>query len=207
MSNAMVNAVISFFNYVILAIGAQNIIFTRGLGLSSGLRIITNPRKDTLLFCTSLTFFQLVNSVMCYYVLPLVQKSPAAPYARFLTPVVIVVCCAFSFIVVIFLLGVLTSKKKFKKIVYSLTSASINSAIVGTIIMSAGRGFNLLETVGFALGSSIGYFLAMMLISEGERKIRHDLVPANFKGLPITLIYISVLALAVYGLTGNAMAL
>ncbi|MBQ3587609.1 MAG: NADH:ubiquinone oxidoreductase, subunit RnfA [Oscillospiraceae bacterium] len=207
MSNSLINALTAFFNYAVLAVGAQNVIFTRGLGLSNGLRIISNPRKDTLLFCISLTFFQLVNSVLCYYTIPFIYATPLAGYARFITPVVIVACCAFSYIVAVFLLSVLTNKKTFKKMVYSLTSASINSAIVGTIILSTGRGFNLVETVGFALGSSIGYFLAMMLISEGERKIRHDLVPQNFQGLPVTLIYISVLALAIYGLTGNAMVL
>ena len=108
---------------------------------------------------------------------------------------------------VVLVLGFTLKRSAFKKIIYSLTSASINSAIVGTIILSLGRGFNFVETIGFGLGSSIGYLLAMMLISEGERKINHDLVPQNFRGLPITLIYISVLALAIFGLTGNTMAL
>ena len=78
---------------------------------------------------------------------------------------------------------------------------------MGTIIFTTTLGLTLVETVGFAFGSSIGYMLAMLLIIEGERKIRHDLVPANFRGLPITLIYISVLALAVYALTGHRVAL
>ncbi|MBR5521501.1 MAG: NADH:ubiquinone oxidoreductase, subunit RnfA [Oscillospiraceae bacterium] len=207
MSNTMVNAIITFFNYAVLAIGAQNVIFTRGLGLSNGLRMMNDPRKDTVYFCVSLTFFQLINSVLVYFVLPLIQGTPLAAYSRFITPVVIVICCAVSYIVVVFLLGIIIKKKTFKKIIYSLTGASINSAIVGTIILSVGRGFNLVETVGFALGSSVGYFLAMVLISEGDRKIRHDLVPQNFQGLPVRIIYISVLALAIYGLTGNSIAL
>lgn len=207
MSNAMVDAIFTFFNYVVLAIGAQNVIFTRGLGLSNGLRMINDPRKDTLYFCASLTGFQLINSILVYFILPLIQQSPLAPYSRFITPVVIVICCAVTYILVVFILGATIERKIFKKIIFSLTGASINSAIVGTIILSAGRGFNLLETIGFALGSSIGYFLAMLLITEGDRKIRHDLVPQNFQGLPVTLIYISVLALAIYGLTGNSMAL
>ncbi len=205
--NQVLNSILTFFAYSVLAIGAQNVIFTRGLGLSSGLRMINDPRKDTLYFCGALTFFQIVNSVLVYFISPVINRSFLSEYSRFITPVLIVVCCALSYMIVVFGLSMTIKKSTFRKIIHSLTGASINSAIVGTIIMSAGRGFNLLETVGFALGSSIGYFLAMMLISEGERKIRHDLVPENFKGLPITLIYISVLALAVYGLTGNAMAL
>ena len=207
MSNAMMNAVFTFFNYAVLAIGAQNVIFTRGLGISNGLRMIKNPRKDTVYFCVSLISFQLINSLLVYFILPLVQKTPLAAWSRFITPVVIVICCAVSYIFVVTVLRMFTGRKFFKKLIFSLTGASINSAIVGTIVLSVGRGFNLVETVGFALGSSVGYFLAMLLIAESERKIRHDLVPQNFQGLPVTLIYISVLALAIYGLTGNAMAL
>ena len=203
----LMNNLVSFFAYSILAIGAQNVIFSRGLGLSTGLRMINDPRKDTLYFCAALTFFQIVDSVLVYFVTPLIYKSQLADYARFITPVVIVLCCAISYILVVFGMGMFLKKSTFKKIIHSLTSASINSAIVGTIILTLSRGMNLLETIGFGFGSSIGYLLAMLLISEGERKIRHDLVPENFKGLPVTIIYISVLALAIYGLTGHTMAL
>ncbi len=205
--NSTVNAIITFFSYAVLAIGAQNVIFTRGLGLSNGLRMISDPRKDTIYFCTALTFFQIINSVLAYFRVPLIYKTPLEPYARFITPVVIVIGCAISYVVVVLVLGTVLKKSNFKKIIHSLTTASINSAIVGTIILSLGQGFTLLETVGFAVGSSIGYFLAMLLISEGERKINHDLVPHNFQGLPVQLIYISVLALAIYGLTGHTIAL
>lgn len=205
--NQLLNSIFTFFSYSVLAIGAQNVIFTRGLGLSTGLRMINDPRKDTLYFCGALTAFQLINSVLAYFIIPFVYASPLTDYARFITPVVIVVCCAISFITVVFVLSVSLKRSTFKRIIHSLTGASINSAIVGTIILTLGRGFNFIETIGFATGSSIGYLLAMLLISEGERKIRHDLVPENFRGLPITLIYISVLALAIYGLTGNTMVL
>ena len=201
------NSLMPFFTYSIIAIGAQNVIFSRGLGLSTGLRMINDPRKDTLYFCGALTFFQVLNSVMAYFAVPLIYKSPLADYARFITPVVIVACCAVSYIFVVVLLSIIIKKSTFKKIIHSLTTASINSAIVGTIILSLSGGFNLMETIGFGFGSSIGYLLAMILISEGERKIRHELVPENFRGLPVTIIYISVLALAVYGLTGHTMAL
>ena len=205
--NAMLRVLPSFFAYSIIAIGAQNAIFTRGLGLSQGLRMINDPKKDTMLFCTSLMVFQLLNSILAYFVLPLISKTSLKDYVRFATPVVIVICCALTFVLVVLFLSVMVKKSTFKRVIFSLTSASINSAIVGTIILSSSQGFTFLETIGFALGSSIGYLLAMLLVDEGERKIRHDLVPASFQGLPVTLIYIAVLALAAYGLTGHSIAL
>ena len=205
--NQVLNSILTFFAYSVLAIGAQNVIFTRGLGLSSGLRMINDPRKDTLYFCGALTFFQIINSVLVYFISPVINRSFLSEYSRFITPVLIVVCCALSYMIVVFGLSMTIKKSTFRKIIHSLTGASINSAIVGTIILTLSSGFDLIETIGFAFGSSIGYFLAMLLISEGERKLRHDLIPENFRGLPVTLIYISVLALAVYGLTGHSMAL
>ena len=85
-------------------------------------------------------------------------------------------------------------------------SASINSAIVGTVILTVYQGLDFGESIAFALGSSVGYFLALVLISEGERKIAHDRVHEAFRGLPITLIYISILALGIYGLIGRMIA-
>lgn len=205
--SSMVNAIMSFFSYSVLAIGAQNVIFTRGLGLSSGLRMINDPKKDTMYFCAFLTLFQMINSLLVYFLRPLIGFTPFARYTRFVTPVLIVACCTVSYILVVFVLSIAVQKSTFKRMIYSITSASINSAIVGTIIFTTTLGLTLAETIGFAFGSSVGYMLAMLLIIEGERKIRHDLVPANFRGLPITLIYISVLALAVYALTGHRVAL
>lgn len=203
----MFNAITTFFTYVFIAIGTQNVIFTRGLGLSNGLRIINDPNKDTVYFCLSFSLFQIINSIIAYFILPVLYKTNLKPYARFISPVIIVACCAITFMVVIFFLSMIVTKERFKRLIFSLTSASINSAIVGTIILTTTRGFNFWETLGFAVGSSIGYFLAMILIGEGNRKIRHDLVPEHFRGLPITLIYISVLTLAIYGLVGHALPL
>ncbi len=203
---AVIDAVIQFFSYSLLAIGAQNVIFSRALGLSNGLRVLQDKRKDLVYFCISLTVFQLLNSLIAYFALPPLYSSPLREYARFITPVVIVVGSALSYIIVVTVLGAVLGRETFRSLIYSLTGSAINTAIVGTIIYSFNRGFNFAQTMGFALGSSVGYFFAMILIGEGQRKIHDDLVPESFRGLPVTLVYISVLALAVYALTGHSLA-
>ena len=42
---------------------------------------------------------------------------------------------------------------------------------------------------------------------EGHRKIDRRSVPASFRGMPVMLIYIGILALAVYGFTGHGLAI
>ena len=205
--NDLLTTIISYFNLAILAVGAQNAIFTRSLGISPGIKMLRDPRKNKMYFCLALTVFQVMTSVIVYFAAPLVDKFGFGVYKRFALPTIIVLACTISYVVVIILLSAVLSQGRFREIVQSVTGASINSAIVGTVILSQNYGLTLEESVVFGLGSSIGYFAAVMLISEADKKICHARVPQAFKGLPITLIYISVLALAVYGLTGHGLAL
>ena len=205
--NDLLTTIISYFNLAILAIGAQNAIFTRSLGISPGIKMLRDPRKNTVYFCSALTVFQIMTSVIVYFAAPLVDKLGFGTYRRFALPTIIVLACTISYMVVILVLSATLSEGKFREVVQSVTGASINSAIVGTVILSQNYGLRLMESIIFGLGSSMGYFIAMMLISEADKKICHERVPQAFKGLPITLIYISVLALSVYGLTGHGLAL
>ena len=46
-----------------------------------------------------------------------------------------------------------------------------------------------------------------MCIRDSDRRLRSEAIPEAFRGLPITLIYIGVLALAIYGFTGHSVIL
>ena len=205
--NDILKILVEFFTYSLVAMGAQNAIFTRALGLSDGMRILSDPRKNTFYFCGALTVFQVMTSVIVYFVMPLVSAAGFAHLRRFVLPTIIVLACTVSYVVVVALLSVIASKERFKELIQSVTSASITGTIVGTVMLTNYQGLSLLQSIGFGLGSSVGYMLALLLISEGDRKIAHDKVPESLRGLPITLVYISVLALAIYGLTGHAVVL
>ena len=49
--------------------------------------------------------------------------------------------------------------------------------------------------------------LAVLLVTEARRRLRSKAIPEAFRGLPITLVYIGVLALAIYGFTGHSVIL
>ena len=200
--NELLKMIFSYFGLALMAAGTQNAVFTRALGISSGLRMLHDSRKNTGYFCAALTVFQTMTVIIVYFVLPLVDILGFGAYRRFVLPAIVVLACTVSYVLVIVFLSILLGDD-FKNVVRSVTSASINSAIVGTVILTVYQGMNLAQSVVFALGSSAGYFVALLLISEGERKIKHDKVPEAFRGLPITLIYISILALGIYGLIGH----
>ena len=53
----------------------------------------------------------------------------------------------------------------------------------------------------------LGYLLAVLLVTEARHRLRSRAIPSAFRGLPVTLVYIGVLALAIYGFTGHSVIL
>ena len=81
------------------------------------------------------------------------------------------------------------------------------SGVLGTVLVERTQSFTLAQSIGFGLGSGLGYLLAVMLVTEAGNRLRSKAIPEAFRGLPITLIYIGVLALAIYGFTGHSVIL
>jgi electron transport complex protein RnfA len=53
-----------------------------------------------------------------------------------------------------------------------------------------------------SLGVGLGFLLAMVLFAGVRSKIENCHAPKSFKGIPITLISASLVALAFYGFAG-----
>ena len=105
------------------------------------------------------------------------------------------------------LLTPLSWRNAVRPFLFILCSTVAFFVVLGVLLIAATQSFNLLQTMGFALGSGVGYTAAVVVVGEGQRRMRQDMVPGSFKGLPITLIYIGILALAIYGFTGHRISI
>ncbi len=88
-----------------------------------------------------------------------------------------------------------------------LPLATVNCCVLGTLLICANQNYTLLQTVGFSLGSGVGYLFAVLIVEEGRRRLRSKNVPTIFQGLPSSLIYMGILSLALYGLLGHTVAI
>ena len=86
----------------------------------------------------------------------------------------------------------------------SATGWASPTCVLRTILICVNHNFTLLQTVAFSLGSGLRYLFAVAVVDEGRRRLRSKDVPAIFTGMPISLIYIGILALAIYGLVGHS---
>ena len=77
-----------------------------------------------------------------------------------------------------------------------------NCAVLGVTINNISAGYNFLEAMISALGVGLGFLLAMVLFAGVRSRIDDSNSPKCFKGLPVTLIAASIVALAFYGFAG-----
>jgi len=192
-----------FFSYAVLAIFAQNAIFTRGLGVSRLVQLVGDKRTSSWLFGLQLCITQVLVAPLAFYAGRLLAPLPNRAQLR---PVVYLACIA---VVCLFELVVLKLAKgpRSGQLIRILPIAAMNSGVLGTVLVERTQSFTLEQSIGFGLGSGLGYLLAVMLVTEAQNRLRSRAIPEAFRGLPITLIYIGVLALAIYGFTGHSVIL
>ena len=77
-----------------------------------------------------------------------------------------------------------------------------NCAVLGVTINNITDGYNFIESMISSLGVGLGFLLAMVLFAGVRSKMENCPAPKAFKGIPITLIAASIVALAFYGFAG-----
>lgn len=202
----IVEPILTFFFYAIVAIAAQNAIFTRALGVSRLVKIVDDGSVELFKFGALLTAVQLISSLLSFFA-GRALMGLALPYKGAFLPLVLVLCSAIAFFIVLLVLVLPKKRALAKDYLALLPMATFNCSILGTLLLTSTGGYTLLQSMGFSLGSALGYVLAVVLVNEGQRKIQNRGVPATFRGLPITLLYIGVLALAIYGFSGHTPAI
>lgn len=197
----VIQNLVTFLMIIISAIFVENTIFARGFGVSRMLNIMTDSSVDKLIFCSLVTLINVLAAPLAFFVNVFLAK-PSVWYREYIRPLSLVLCAIVAFFVVLFVVF-LIKPENIKSILKALPMATFNCAVLGPLLISSTQKYSFVQTIAFALGSGIAYGLAVLLLTEGQRKIDNRKVATAFKGLPINLIYIGILALALFGLTGH----
>ena len=77
-----------------------------------------------------------------------------------------------------------------------------NCAVLGVTLNNITAGYNFLKSMISSLGVGLGFLLAMVLFAGVRSRIENCPSPKSFKGIPITLVAASIVALAFFGFSG-----
>ena len=79
---------------------------------------------------------------------------------------------------------------------------TVNCSILGVSLMSVLRDYNYMQSLAFALGSGIGWTLAIIAMAGIRQKLRFSNIPKGLQGPGITMIIAGIMALAFMGFAG-----
>ena len=193
-----------FFSYALLAVFAQNAVFTRALGVSRLVQLVGDDRTSSWLFGLQLCITQVMVAPFAWYAGSWIAPLPNRAQLRPLVYVASIAAVCLLQHLVLWLAKGLPYRSALLRIV---PLAGLNSCVLGTVLVERTQNFTLMQSLGFGLGSGVGYLLAVLLVTEAQHRLRSKAIPSAFRGLPITLVYIGVLALAIYGFTGHSVIL
>ena len=187
-------------HYLLLIISAalvSNVVLMRFLGLCSFMGVTT--RVDTALGMGAATTFCITISAMIDWG---VEKALLEPYdLGYLRTVTFILVIAAA---VQFTESVVrkVSPTMFQMLGIYLPLITTNCAVLGVNLLMVEGKMNFIESTVFALASSLGYSLVMVLFAGLRERIALAQVPRLFAGPPIGFITASLLALAFMGFSG-----
>lgn len=97
--------------------------------------------------------------------------------------------------------------KKYLKAIYNalgiyLPLITTNCAVLGITMLNFTKGYGYIESLFNALAAGLGFMLAMVIFAGVRERLDTANVPEFLKGLPVTLIAASIVALSFLGFAG-----
>lgn len=176
----------------------SNLVLSTGFGSSLLLRVTRRP-KELLWFSGTMLLFAVLTTISTYYVLPLFTFKGG----HYLRPLAIIVA-----VTVLYLLAVLLLKKAlpalYKRVELWLPMAAYNNVVVGVCLLANHQiAVTLLGAIGMAAGACVGFCLLSLLVAEAREQMDHSDMPRAFRGLPVTLLWFGLMALAMLGFSSS----
>ncbi len=79
---------------------------------------------------------------------------------------------------------------------------TVNCAILGVSLFMVIRSYNFIQSVAFAIGSGIGWMIAIVALAGIRKKIENAPIPKGLEGPGIALIITGLMAIAFMGFSG-----
>ena len=186
----------AFVNTAMIAMFVENAIFSRALGTSvafyasrkTGNMVGLGLGIAYVLVVSSLITYP-IDGLLCdyeyfYVVMPLIY-----------TVIISIVYTGSLLIVWRFM------PKLFKRIKKYVHLSVFNAAVLGALFLNNVYHGDFFAYMGFAVGISAGFMIAVFFLHIANDRLNSPLVPAAFRGMPIMMVFIGIMSLAFYALT------
>ena len=186
-----------FFQIIFLTIFVNNYVLAQFLGICPSIGV--SSKVETSMGMSAAVTFVITLASVITWALDRLILQPNLIYLR--TVAFILVIAALVQIVGMFL-------KKSAPALYNalgiyLPLITTNCVVLGVAILNVQSNYTLLQTVASALGASLGFALALILLAAIRESFeRLDNIPACMRGVPSALFTLGLMSMAFAGFAG-----
>lgn len=187
----------SIMAILVSTIFVNNYVFARFLGICPFLGI-SNKMETAVGMGAAVTFVITLSSIITYFIHTLILDVLGLHYLQTIV-FILVIASLVQFVELVV--------KKISPALYNalgvyLPLITTNCIVLGVAILNIKEGYNLTQTIFNGIGASIGFVLALVLISSIREKLQVADVPEALEGFPIALITAGLISIAFLGFGG-----
>lgn len=186
-----------FFQIIFLTIFVNNYVLAQFLGICPSIGV--SSKVETSMGMSAAVTFVITLASVITWVLDRLILQPNFVYLR--TVAFILVIAALVQIVEMFLKK--SAPSLYNALGIYLPLITTNCVVLGVAILNVQSDYTLLQTVASALGASIGFALALILLAAiREQLTSMENIPECFRGVPAALTTLGLMSMAFAGFAG-----
>lgn len=192
----------TFLNALFTAALDNNLVFAQLIGMVSVVLVAGRP-QDSFRFGAMIAVATAVAGALGW---PLYTQLMQPWGVAYLAPLAYVLASWAVIVVVATILGAGKSVAERERLLRACPVIACNAAVLAVSLGNAAAAETMTwdAALGSSFGAGLGVFLAVVLFAFVRDRIEERLVPAALRGLPITLVTASLMALAFTGVAGIA---
>lgn len=196
------NELLACIAYAMTVLILENVLFSRALGVTLAVSITRGYRY---VFCFGLvtTVVAVVASIPAYFLSLLLQSWS---FGLAVEPLAFTLLLGLLYLAGHLLLSRLPLGKLselYKKYSNDIAQTVFNCVVLAALVFPFRERLDFGASVGFALQVGAGYLIASLMVLEGQKRMATAKLPGAFRGFPAMLLYIGILAMALYGFVGH----
>jgi Na+-transporting NADH:ubiquinone oxidoreductase subunit E len=188
---------ISPFVIFFASIFTSNMILSNFLGMCSYISVSAEYKTASGLG-KAVSFVIVITTVINYLIYNYIVLPLGLEYLRYI--VFIIVIAAVVQIIEMVLDRYFSNL--YSKLGIFLPLITVNCAILGISLFMVIRDYTLIQTTAFAIGSGLGWWLAINALAAIRERIAKNKLPRGLEGPGITFIITGIMALAFIGFSG-----
>ena len=188
---------LTYISIIITAIFVNNIVFSQFLGICPFIGVSKRISSATGMG-SAVTFVIALATVATW----LLQEYLLVPLElQYMQTIVFILVIAF----LVQMLEIIMKKvmpSLYQALGVFLPLITTNCAVLGVAITVVQRQYSLLESITYSISTAIGFALALVIFAGIREQLELTNVPKAMRGVPISLISASLLAMAFMGFSG-----